>query len=250
MKENLKMKFNLVYENVMEEIAESEKMLTEGVMKKLGSAIAAGTLAATAAMTPANVEAAPVKNQQKEIQSNVNEANQLIGYAMRLLKYFEGSVKDSKGNHIVYDDADNKHRWNGKQDINEFIKSCRGKATIGYGETASNIVKKGKISDSEANQLLQKQIVSLNNKLIDKFGKAYSRLSIVQKSVLISFYYNLGINFEAPKMEANLRAGKLKEAAHEFLDCDNTTVDGVKQKSPGLTKRRRIEHNLFIQGLK
>ena len=171
MKKNLKMKFNLVYESVMKEITESEQMLTEGVMKKLGSAIAAGTLAATAAMTPANVEAAPVKNQQKEIQSNVNEANQLIGYAMRLLKYFEGSVKDSKGNHVVYDDADNKHRWNGKQDINEFIKSCRGKATIGYGETASSIVKKGKISDSEANQLLQKQIVSLNNKLIPKNNK-------------------------------------------------------------------------------
>ena len=67
------MKFNLVYENVMKELTESEKMLTEGVMKKLGSAIAAGTLAATAAMTPMNVEAAPIKNQQKEIQSNVND---------------------------------------------------------------------------------------------------------------------------------------------------------------------------------
>lgn len=244
------MKFNLIYESVMKEIAESEQMLTEGVMKKLGSALAAGTLAATAAMTPMNVEAAPMKSQQKEVQVNNQSAIQLINYATRLLKQFEGSVKDSAGNHIVYDDADSKHKWDGKQDINKFIKSCRGKATIGYGETAADIVKKGKISDSEANQLLQKQIVSLNNKLANKFGKAYSDLSIVQKSVLISFYYNLGIYFEAPKMEANLRAGKLKEAAKEFLDCDNTTVDGVKKKSPGLTKRRRLEHNLFIQNLK
>ena len=51
-------------------------------------------------------------------------------------------------------------------------------------------------------------------------------------------------------MEANLRAGKLKEAAKEFLDCDNTTVKGVKQKSPVLTKRRKIEHDLFIKNIK
>lgn len=238
------MKFNLIYENVMNDITQSEKLLTEGIMKKLGSAIAAGTLAATAAIAPMNAEAAPVKDDH---QVETQTATQFINYATQLIKQFEGSVKDSKGNYIVYDDADSKHRWDGKQDINKFIKSCRGKATIGYGETASNIVKKGRISEAEANQLLQKNIISLNNKLANKFGKAYSDLNIVQKSVLISFYYNLGINFKAPKMEANLRAGKLKEAAKEFLDCDNTTVDGVKKKLPGLTKRRQIEYKLFIK---
>ena len=236
------MKFNLIYENFMKDITQSEKLLTESIMKKIGSAIAAGTLAATAAIVPMNVEAAPAKNHQVATQ----DATQFINYATRLIKQFEGSVKDSKGNHIVYDDANSKHRWDGKQDINKFIKSCRGKATIGYGETASNIVKKGRISEAEANQLLQKNIISLNNKLVNKFGKAYSGLNIVQKSVLISFYYNLGFYFKAPKMEANLRAGKLKEAAKEFLDCDNITVNGVKKKSPGLTKRRQLEYKLFI----
>ena len=87
-------------------------------------------------------------------------------------------------------------------------------------------------------------------RIAKKFEKAYSNLNTVQKAALISFYYNLGIYFKAPKMEANLRAGKLKEAAKEFLDCDNTTVKGVKQKSPGLTKRRKIEHDLFIKNIK
>lgn len=238
----MKNEFDKLYFQIILEMKE-EKMITEDIGKKL----ALGTFALTSLMAPMNIEAAPKK---VESSIEINSNYQLVNYATNLIKNFEGSVKDSSGNHIVYDDAQPKKRWNNKQNILDFISSCKGKATIGYGETDKNIVKKGKISEAEAISLLQKRIIKLNKQLFQKFGRAYSKLNIVQKSVLISFYYNLGIYFKAPKMEANLRAGKLKEAAKEFLDCDNTTVKGVKQKSPGLTKRRKIEHDLFIKNIK
>ena len=244
------MKFNIIYENTLSDIKKSEELLCENIMKKFGSALAAGTIAATSLLTPISAAASSTNvENQVELKTNKQNTTELIEYATYLLKYFEGSITDSNGNHIVYDDANNKHRWDEKQDINKFIKSCKGKATIGYGETSIDIVKKGKISDTEATQLLQKQIISLNDKLINKFGKAYLNLNIMQKSALISFYYNLGFYFKAPKMEANLKAGKLKEAADEFLDCNNITVNGVKQKSEGLTKRRNMERDLFIHNL-
>lgn len=247
-------KFNLIYEKILNELSESEQIINEAknnnLIKRVGKTLAAGALAAGALINPVNVNAADTAKNEKTNSVEIKDAAQFIDYATRLLKQFEGSVKDSKGNHVVYDDADPDHHWDGKQNIDEFLKSCNGKPTIGYGETQSSIVKKGKISEAEANTLLKNQIISINNKLVNKFEKAYSNLSIVQKSVLISFYYNLGIYFKAPKMEAALRAGKLKEAAKEFLDCDNTTSKGVKKKNKGLTKRRRLEHNLFIQGLK
>ena len=246
------MKFDKLYNQLINEFNEKDQVLTEGVMNKLGTALAASTLATAALMTP--MEAAELPPNERINFVNVkNDATQFIGYATNLLKMFEGSIKNKAGNHIAYDDADKTNRWNGKEDINQFIKSCKGKPTIGYGETDLNIVKKGSISDNEALNLLRNQIVKYNNMLVRKFGNAYTRLNYVQKSVLISFYYNLGPYFEAPKMEANLRAGKLKEAAHEFLDCDNQTViingKKVKQKVKGLTNRRKAEHDLFIKDL-
>lgn len=244
-------KFEIVYKMINEELNNS-KIIHEGIAGKIGKTLATGAIAAASMLSPMNADARDIDNNNNNNQHTkvkVQSAEQFINYTERLLKQFESFVKDSKGNHIAYDDL-TKKKWNGKQDIDKFIKSCKGKATIGYGETDLNTVRKGSISEQEANTLLRNHIISINNKLVQKFEKAYSNLNTVQKAALISFYYNLGIYFKAPKMEANLRAGKLKEAAHEFLDCDNQRINGKLEKRPGLTKRRKIEHDLFVQGIK
>lgn len=241
-------KFEIVYKMINEELNNS-KIIQEGIAGKIGKTLATGAIAAASMLSPMNADAREINNDNQHAKVEVQSAEPLLNYTERLLKQFESFVKDSKGNHIAYDDF-TKKKWNGKQDIDKFIKSCKGKATIGYGETDLDVVRKGTISEQEANTLLRNHIISINNKLVQKFEKAYSNLNTVQKAALISFYYNLGIYFKAPKMEANLRAGKLKEAAREFLDCDNQRINGKLEKRPGLTKRRKIEHNLFIQSLK
>ena len=241
-------KFEIVYKMINEELNNS-KIIHEGIAGKIGKTLATGAIAAASMLSPMNADARDIDNNNQYTKVKVQSAEQLINYTEKLLKQFESFVKDSKGNHIAYDDL-TKKKWNGKQDIDTFIKSCKGKATIGYGETDLNTVRKGSISEQEANTLLRNHIISINNKLVQKFEKAYSNLNTVQKAALISFYYNLGIYFKAPKMEANLRAGKLKEAAHEFLDCDNQRINGKLEKRPGLTKLIKIENDLFIKNIK
>lgn len=56
------------------------------------------------------------------------------------------------------------------------------------------LLKNGIISDSEANSLLMRNIVTLHNQLNNKFD-IFKDLNPNQKTALISFAYNLGINF-------------------------------------------------------
>ena len=157
-----KMKFNLIYENVMSEIINSEKLLNEGIFSKIGSAIAAGSLAAGAMLTPSDA-IADEKPMVVTQQVKTHDVGTVINLAINTIKQFEGSIKDDDGNHIAYDDAKNKNRWNGIVNINSFIKSCKGRPTIGYGETDINIVKFGKISDSMAERLLRNKIRNIDS---------------------------------------------------------------------------------------
>lgn len=243
------MKFDLIYENIMNEIANSEKILTEGIFNKVGSMITAGTLAAGAMLAPTDTIAdeKPITITQ---QATINhDIGAVINLAIDKIKQFEGAIKDANGNLIAYDDANNKRHWNGVENINSFIKSCKGRPTIGYGETDSDIVKLGKISNSTAERLLKNKIKKIDGFLVRKFKKAYLGLNINQKVALISFYYNLGVNFKAPKMERALRAGNIRKAAYEMLDCDNITVNGKLVKVDGLTKRRQAEHDMMISNI-
>jgi hypothetical protein len=79
--------------------------------------------------------------------------------------------------HVLYDDDVNvpthkKRRWNGKggqAGIDAFIKSCKGKPTIGYGTTDKNIVRMGKISDSDAKQHVLNRIKILYKHLYNTY---------------------------------------------------------------------------------
>jgi GH24 family phage-related lysozyme (muramidase) len=162
---------------------------------------------------------------------------------------FEGKIVDSEGNHVVYDDDVDrrvKRRWDGKggkAGIQAFIKSCKGKPTIGYGETSIAIVSKGKISDSEARVLIQKRVNYINNKLNRQF-KFYRFMNPNAKSALISFSYNLGSNFimnKTVKMKDALSKCEWDRVCAEMADCNKSKGREVA----GLTARRQAEMDLF-----
>lgn len=174
---------------------------------------------------------------------------------MPFIMKYEGKVLDKDGNHVLYDDDVNavtKRRWNGKGGINgikAFIASCKGKPTIGYGITDKNIILKGKISDSEAKNLVLKRIKRLNLHLFKKYP-IYSKLNPNQKTALISFTFNLGQHFielSAEKMHTHLLNGNLNGACYEMHDCNKVRVGEQKKlvESRGLTNRRQAEMKLF-----
>ena len=100
----------------------------------------------------------------------------VIDDSVEALVRLEGFNKRN-GVHVVYDDAqpkyingklNPKYCWDGKSDLQTFIKNCKGKATIGYGFTSKAYVSKGYMSETEAREILRKYVISILAK-IDKF---------------------------------------------------------------------------------
>lgn len=168
---------------------------------------------------------------EPEVKLPINNSKLNYNQCINFIIHWEGSVKDSEGNHILYDDdvtVVKKRKWDGKggiEGIKRFIKSCKGKPTIGYGETSKDIIIKGKLTDSEAKSLLLRKIISINNYLVDNFDY-FGNLNNNQKIALISFSYNLGkdfIKYKTKKLKYYLENGKFDKISHEMLDCNNIT---------------------------
>lgn len=195
-----------------------------------------------------------VKKTDSVKKSNTVNQSWIANTAVPFIMKWEGKITDKNGNHVVYDDYVHdkvKRKWDGKSDINAFIKSCKGKPTIGYGDTATDLIKLGKISDSEAKSRLIQRLKNLD-KFLSKTYKHYNNMTENQKTALLSFCYNLGKHFiesGTVKMKAHLKAGNLKEMAHEMLDCNKVTIKGEKVPVKGLTRRRLAEHNLIIKDI-
>ena len=242
--------FDETYKRILMEhsIQESDnEVITEGKLKNLAAAALVGASIFGGA---ANAEAKePVQVVQRtQVRTGAQE---VVNTAMSYLKMFEGSVIDKNGMHVAYDDKHPEHKWDGVQPIDEFIASCEGKATIGYGETASSIVRKGKISESEASSLLQRRIVQTYNSILRQGSRAFDRtflgLTARQKACVISLYYNIGCNLaKTPKLVKAMEEGRLADVAHEFLDCNKSKGKVVK----GLTIRRQREHDEFMKDVR
>jgi GH24 family phage-related lysozyme (muramidase) len=185
----------------------------------------------------------PQKQEKKVKQLSEAEIHkQAIDTAFNFIKDREGSEM-AGGKHVKY-------------------KDVKGKWTIGYGITDPDIVAKGAISEAEAVSLLRKEILEVDKVLRRRF-KNYINCNSNQRAALISFHFNLGKWFNAPKMNSNLENSNWEQCAFEFLDCDKATfvkkdkngkelldANGkpitYKKRVPGLTKRRKAEHDLFL----
>lgn len=184
-----------------------------------------------------------------------NSQTWIESIAIPFLMEWEGKITDNKGNHVVYDDFVHdrvKRKWDGVSDLNTFIKSCKGKPTIGYGDTSQNLIYKGKMSESEARTQLIKKLKVLDQHLSQTYP-FYKKMTPNQKTALLSFTYNLGKTFietGTKKMKNALLRGDFKTMAEEMLDCNNVTIDGKKVPVKGLTRRRHAERRLILNDIK
>lgn len=119
-----------------------------------------------------------------------------------------------------------------------------GVVTVGYGTTQifGKPVQLGtQITTDEAERFLEEDL--------KKFETAINKNVVVeltqnQFDALVSFVYNVGIgNFTKSTLLKKLNAGKLSEAADEFLKWNKAN----KKVLAGLTRRRTAERELFLK---
>ncbi|MGE5627789.1 MAG: glycoside hydrolase family protein [Solirubrobacterales bacterium] len=143
-------------------------------------------------------------------------------------------------------------------DLIEFVKSyegfsaipyddCAGIKTIGYGSTSGWIIKKSRVTESEALQALSEELNSLAEQIENDLNSKYINLNRQQFDALCSFAYNCGIGalFSSilyRKICNNINDSSLKENFEAW--CHNDKGGVIK----GLLNRRREEYNIFMYG--
>lgn len=147
-----------------------------------------------------------------------------------LIKFYEGCPTNKQGLCIPY------------------ICSA-GYWTIGFGNRflfdGSEVNSKTTpISKSDADRLFLIYIQSVE---LDILSVVKVDLTDNQLSALASFVYNLGIGrLKTSTLLKKLNKGDYAGAALEFSKWNNETKNGVLVPSPGLTKRRKAEQELFL----
>lgn len=198
---------------------------------------------------------------EQRMKQSVSD-NDVLKQAFLFVKKYEGQVlgnvydKDGKviarNVHLVYDDKipmgkPNKH-WDGKPNtLDDFIKNCKGKPTIGYGTTNNSVVNKGYITNQEAVREAGNFIRKVITRTKRKIGADHwNKLNINQRVALVSLYYNTGVDLDTPKLIGFIQAGDYKNAAKEFLDIVKSEGKVVE----GLVNRRKEEAKLFLTPVK
>lgn len=129
----------------------------------------------------------------------------------------------------------------------ESYRDSAGIWTIGYGTTFidSRKVRPYEIcTEFEAERWLLDDIDEVEN-IINDF--VHIELQQHEFDALVSFVYNIGIGgFLSSTLLKVLNKGQ-KVYADLFLRWNKITVRGKKVTSPGLTNRRKLEYQLFIQ---
>lgn len=162
--------------------------------------------------------------------------------SVQFLKSVEGTVR--QGNlHIVYDDANPKVKWNGKESFEQFKKRCSGRPTIGYGFTSRKMVEKCFITDKEADAELERLVKLCRTRL---YKSVKVRLNSNQETALISFIYNVGgKKFEKSSLLKRINEKKFTVVPVYLGRWKYTRLNGKLVVSKGLVNRRNLEKKLF-----
>lgn len=135
-----------------------------------------------------------------------------------LIKSFEGLVLHA------YKPLDSEHEY-----------------TIGYGHYGSDVRATDKITKSEAEELLKKDLKKYEDYVNDYVTV---KLNQNQFDALVSFCYNLGGGaFQHSTLLIKLNRGDYKGASNEFQKW----VNAGGKKLAGLVKRRLLERDLFLK---
>lgn len=127
--------------------------------------------------------------------------------------------------------------------VSHVYRDPGGVETIGYGFTDPEIIKRGKLTEQEASDLLVKDITERQQQLAKQI-KTWDKLTQNQKDALTSYGFNVGVSNWAktqPKLLAALNEERFKDAAKYM----NAVTDRSGTRLPGLVKRRQEEQEWF-----
>lgn len=117
--------------------------------------------------------------------------------------------------------------------------------SIGYGHYGASVTAGMKITQAQAERLLQQDVGAVENLLNKWTDKNSVTLNQNQFDALIAFIFNVGWgNFSGSTMAKKLKAGEFKSAAAEFLKWNKSGLKTLR----GLTRRREAERALFLSG--
>lgn len=111
--------------------------------------------------------------------------------------------------------------------------------TIGWGHYGADVTANMKISQERADELLTEDL----KKFEDRVNGTGLTLTQNQFDALVSFTYNCG----AGNLQSLVKNRSLSEIADAML-LYNKGAD--KKVLPGLVERRKLERNLFLEGMK
>ena len=115
--------------------------------------------------------------------------------------------------------------------------------TVGYGHYSKDIREGERIDEIQAELFLDADIKYVQRQLADLVSVP---VTLAQSTALLSFAFNVGIgNFKRSTLRKLLNEGKAVNAAYEFRKWNRA---GGKEL-PGLSRRRRAEKALFMDGV-
>lgn len=120
-----------------------------------------------------------------------------------------------------------------------------GKWTVGYGHTGPDVSEGTRVTKSRADELLRRDLKTAEL-IVGKYVKV--PLGANQFSALVSFAFNVGEgNFRSSTLLKRVNAGRYNEVSRQLERWVYVTVDGKKQRSRGLARRRAAESALWEQ---
>lgn len=127
--------------------------------------------------------------------------------------------------------------------VSHVYRDSGGIETIGYGFTDPEIIKRGKLTEQEASDLLVKDIEDRQRQLAQQI-KTWDKLNQNQKDALTSYGFNVGVgnwSKTQPRLLSALNEERFKDAA-KYMDA---VTDRSGTRVPGLVKRRQEEQEWF-----
>jgi lysozyme len=116
--------------------------------------------------------------------------------------------------------------------------------TIGYGHTGG-VTPGMTFTQAQADDALRQDLQSAEAAVEHDVGSA--KTTDNQFAAMVSLCYNIGSgNFAVSSVLRKHREGDSQGAADAFLLWNKSTVDGVLQAVPGLTRRREAERALYL----
>jgi GH24 family phage-related lysozyme (muramidase) len=129
----------------------------------------------------------------------------------------------------------------------EAYKDIAGIWTIGYGHTGPDVSAGMTISEDEAEALLRKDLTRFEQGVLSAVKVP---LGQNQFDALVSLSYNIGVNaFRGSTAKRLLNKGNFIQAADAITWWNKATINGIRQKVPGLVRRRAAEAALFLTDL-